>query len=55
MNKGPVNMNELSRLFNDIDLQLVVQVLIPEYKDRERMIRILKSDEDHPCPFFLKM
>jgi hypothetical protein len=46
MNKGPVNMNELSGLFNDRDLQLVVQVLMPEYKDRKRMIRILKSDED---------
>ena len=39
-------MNELSGLFNDRDLQLMVQVLMPENTDRERMIRTLKSDED---------
>ena len=39
-------MNELSGPLSDRDLQLLVQVLMPENKDRERMIGILRSDED---------
>ena len=39
-------MNELTGQFNDRDLQLVIQVLMPENRDMERMIKVLKSDED---------
>ncbi len=39
-------MHELSRTFSDRDLLLIVQVLMPGYKDKERMVRILRDDED---------
>jgi len=39
-------MNELSWMLSDKDLQFLIQVLMPGCKDRQRMVKILREDED---------
>jgi hypothetical protein len=39
-------MNGNSWMLSDHDLSLIIRVVIPELKDKERMVRILREDED---------
>lgn len=39
-------MNRLSWLLGDADLLLLIEVLMPEYRDKQKMLEILKEDDD---------